>query len=417
MPGDGGVPGRLGRIAGKLSAARATPPSWTAFGAREHRFELRAPLSEDVVAEFEARHDVALPPEYRIFLTELGDGGAGPGYGLRPLADSCGPSCRPGHLAQASPYLPGPRYLDDWEQRYEEPPGPDRTFLRGTLRIADHGCSLFTQLVVTGPARGRLFNLDDEGPVGPYVVEDADFLAWYERWLDETVAGYDTGWFGERLPLDELALLAALAADPSPERRARAGTSLLMLSVVSDAAWAALARAVATDSDAGVRAELLDALIGQGRDPRPAHPGAAGDEVARYARSSAPVDLRALALLRRLTLDDLLPELANHDPERRRRAAYLLAWDSSEIRRRQPPRGLLDGVVRRLLDAPDPLLRSHGVAVVRWFGLTHLHSVLHDLRGREQDFWVLHHLRWCLAEPSRPTADGYDDPWASAPPF
>ena len=54
-------------------------------------------------------------------------------------------------------------------------------FLPGTLNIASHGCSLVTRLVVTGPARGRLLNLDCEGPAGPYVVEDADFLAWYER--------------------------------------------------------------------------------------------------------------------------------------------------------------------------------------------------------------------------------------------
>ena len=65
---------------------------------------------------------------------------------------------------------------------------------------------------MTGPARGRLLNLDYEGPVGPDVVEDAGFLAWYERWLDEAVAGYDVGWFGERLPLDEPGLIAALPA-------------------------------------------------------------------------------------------------------------------------------------------------------------------------------------------------------------
>lgn len=57
-------------------------------------------------------------------------------------------------------------------------------FLRGTLGIADHGCSLVTRLVVTGPAKGRLLNLDYEEPLGRYVVEDTDFLAWYERWLD-----------------------------------------------------------------------------------------------------------------------------------------------------------------------------------------------------------------------------------------
>src|SRR6185437_3308140 len=153
--------------------------------------------------------------------------------GLSSLVASCS-GCQPGHLRRPGPYLPGPRYFGDWEQRYEDPPGPARMFLPGTLRLAGHGCSLVTQLVVTGPARGRLFNVDYEGPVGPYVVEDNDFLAWYERWLDEAVAGYDVGWFGERLPLEEPGLIAALARDPSPARRARAGESLLQLPVPGD---------------------------------------------------------------------------------------------------------------------------------------------------------------------------------------
>ncbi|WP_203919609.1 hypothetical protein [Rugosimonospora africana] len=210
---------------------------------------------------------------------------------------------------------------------------------------------------MTGPARGRLFNLDDEGPVGPYVVEDSDFLAWYERWLDEAVAGYDCGWFGERLPLDEPTLIAVLADDPSPQRGARAGESLLSLPMVSDAAWTALARAVATDIDPNVRAELLHELTWQSydRQRRPEHPEAAADKVAQYARSRTPIGLRALAVLHKLTLDDLLPELASYDLERRRKAAYLLDWNPGKTRREKPPRDVLDRVVGRLLVDPDPL--------------------------------------------------------------
>lgn len=93
------------------------PPK--AFGVDAHGFKLGTPLSEAMVAEFEKRHEVTLPPAYRLFVTELGNGGAGPGYGLSRLNTSCCTHRRSGHLAQASPYLPGPRYRDDWEQRYE----------------------------------------------------------------------------------------------------------------------------------------------------------------------------------------------------------------------------------------------------------------------------------------------------------
>jgi hypothetical protein len=145
---------RLGRIADKLAAARAMPIPPEAFGAEEHGFKLGASLSEGVVAKFEDRHEVRLPPAYRLFVTELGNGGAGPGYQMSRLSASCRTGCRPGHLLRPSQYLPGPRYRGDWEQRYEDPPGAGRMFLRGTLKIADHGCTLVTRLVLCSSLDG-----------------------------------------------------------------------------------------------------------------------------------------------------------------------------------------------------------------------------------------------------------------------
>ncbi|GGU93407.1 hypothetical protein GCM10010182_06210 [Actinomadura cremea] len=398
---------RLGRIADKLAAARSAPVPPTAFGAEAHRFELKPPLPEAVVAEFEERHEVALPPDYRLFITELGAEGAGPGYRLCRLDTACCAYRRSGHLAQPSPYLPGPRYSGDWRQRYEAPPGPDDDFLRGTLPIAAHGCSLVTRLVVTGPARGRLFNLDGEGPVGPYVVEDIDFLAWYERWLDETAAGYDVGWFGERLPLDEPELLAVLTDDPSPPRRARAGESLLQQPTLGDTAWNALLAAMATDPDPAVRAELWDRL----RWERHAHrrtlpdPEAIADDIAQYARSSTPRSLNALVTLRRLTLADVQPELAADDLERRRRAAYQLTWHFG-VSREGLRQDLLDDVVGGLLNEADPLLRAHGVAAARRFELTDSHPRLRELQENETDAWVRYELEWAFGEHS-------SDPWST----
>lgn len=400
---------RLERIADKLAAARALPVLPEAFGAEAHEFKPGVPLPEAMVAGFEERHEVALPAPYRLFVTELGDGGAGPGCGLSRLDVSCCTDPRPGHLARPSPYLPGPRYLDDWEQRYEDPPGPDRMFLPGTLKVADHGCTLVTHLVVTGPARGRLLNLDTDGPVGPYAAEDADFLAWYERWLDEAVAGYDVGWFGERLPLEEPGLIGVLADDPSPERRARAGESLLQLPALGDNAWAAVTDAMATDVDATVRAMLWEPLR-WGRHKRQRtldNADAIADAIARYARSSTPLGLEALSILRRLTAADVLTELSERDLERRRRAAYRLAWDFGMAM--TIPHDLLDDAVDRLLSDPDPLLRSHGVAAARRFRLTRLHPRLRELQETENDLWVQDWLSWCLAkQPPR------DDPWGSA---
>jgi hypothetical protein len=65
-------------------------------------FKLRNPLPEAVATEFEERHEVVLPAAYRLFVTELGDGGAGPGYHLSPLSEACHLGCPQGHLARPS---------------------------------------------------------------------------------------------------------------------------------------------------------------------------------------------------------------------------------------------------------------------------------------------------------------------------
>ena len=55
------------------------------FGESKHGFRLGPPLGEGELAAFEQVHGVSLPAGYRAFLTEIGNGGAGPYYGLVPL--------------------------------------------------------------------------------------------------------------------------------------------------------------------------------------------------------------------------------------------------------------------------------------------------------------------------------------------
>lgn len=381
--------GLADRILTKLAEARATGVL-TAFGADRHHYVLRPPLEESVVVAFEERHEVVLPAAYRFFLTEIGDGGAGPGLGIIRLDELCRYGCRPGHLRRPSPYLAGPRFRDDWEQRHEDAPGQDAIGLPGTVPVAYHGCSLESRLIVTGTERGRVLNLDPEGPAGPYLVEDENFLAWYERWLDEAVAGYDVGWFGERLPLSEPELIAVLADDPSPQRRERAADSLTRLPVLTDTARAALVRAAEADNHPGVRAAAFGLLC----LPFP-------EDLARHARAVTPPDLRTLGLLCELTLDDVLPELAHTDLERRRHAAYALAWE--RVSSAATPQAITDVTLRMLAD-PDPIIRAHGVAIPHWYLLPHLYPRLQDMLGTESDPWVRHSLDWCLSPLTRARA-------------
>jgi len=51
------------------------------------------------------------------------------------------------------------------------------------------------QMIVTGPFAGRVVYADMDGHP-PYIVREPDFLAWYERWLDELLGGYKVDSFG-----------------------------------------------------------------------------------------------------------------------------------------------------------------------------------------------------------------------------
>ncbi|MGQ4432866.1 hypothetical protein [Streptomyces sp. SAS_260] len=59
-------------------------PMRSHFWAEAHGYELRPALPEARIRAFEETHGVGLPGEYRSFLAEVGDGPAGPGYGLLP---------------------------------------------------------------------------------------------------------------------------------------------------------------------------------------------------------------------------------------------------------------------------------------------------------------------------------------------
>ncbi len=69
----------------------------------------------------------------------------------------------------------------------------------GLLTLGHQGCQSYHALVVTGPDAGRVVNVDTEGHKPQFAFE-ANFMDWYERWLDEIISGQlihdQTGWFG-----------------------------------------------------------------------------------------------------------------------------------------------------------------------------------------------------------------------------
>jgi len=92
----------------RLAELAAADPGFERFGAREHEYWLGPPIPEADLVEFETRHGVTLPEDYRDFLLTAGENGAGPHYGLYLLS---APECpyedewRPGFAQTVPPRL------------------------------------------------------------------------------------------------------------------------------------------------------------------------------------------------------------------------------------------------------------------------------------------------------------------------
>lgn len=250
---------RLHRIAAKLAIVPQLTGRSQCVGESRHRFRLEPPLPDSEVAAFEARHGIRLPEEYREFITLLGRSGAGPHYGLLPLSrwdqGAVLAEAVPNHLGRPFPVPPGPRPGPDWYAGFDTPHEP----YTGTITLNSQGCTYATLLVVTGPARGLVVNVDmDRQP--PYFTGDPGFLAWYERWLDETADGLDPASFNSAMPRDLAELTRMLRHADAPEVRAAVAHALGRPLVPVAAGHAALRAAARQDPSPRVRRSAVQAL-------------------------------------------------------------------------------------------------------------------------------------------------------------
>jgi len=150
------------------------------FGAKAHRYTLGRPLSEDRLSGMERDFRAMLPEQYRQFLLEIGNGGAGPYYGLFELAGR-DPEDLTDYSALGQPF--------PWTKKVLRP----RRALPGALFICHYGCALRFFLVVTGKSKGEVWHDWRADGRGCYPATDAkgeplQFFDWYLQWLDSALA-------------------------------------------------------------------------------------------------------------------------------------------------------------------------------------------------------------------------------------
>lgn len=190
------------------------------FGAGAHDYKLNEPLDAKEIESFEGRHQISLPDDYRNFITQVGNGGAGPAYGLFPFGqqdDSCGfrsweDGDLIGEVGKPFPHEqawnvdasfwdgePNPsegvseeeedRLWEQWDEVMEEHYW-NPSLVDGAIPICHIGCALRVWLVVNGAQRGYVwedFRADHGGlqPLTDSAGDQLTFTAWYLKWLDE----------------------------------------------------------------------------------------------------------------------------------------------------------------------------------------------------------------------------------------
>jgi hypothetical protein len=250
-------PQQARRVLAKLSQARAVDSELKVFGANAHRYIVNAPTSLQTVSDIEERLAITLPQAYRRFVLEIGNGGvgyngsaAGPFYGIYPVGDSAGPLERLATVVGKPCILSPGMSPPDWEallerlglrgdlgdEAYDEALD---TLFGGLLPVGSQGCSIYHGLVVNGQHAGRVVNFDMDLGAPPVFAFEPDFLAWYERWLDEVIAGdllqEGPSWFGYTRGGPEITLLTEWLASEDEHTAQESLAGLLFKKLLSDA--------------------------------------------------------------------------------------------------------------------------------------------------------------------------------------
>ena len=213
---------QLHRIQQKLAQAKAADKNLEVFGADAHQYHLNPPISEAEVLAFEKKYGVQLPECYRAFMLTIGDAKAkksdfiaGPYFGLYAFGTSLDSLL----YEKTETYLKAPCNLspdmtqEEWDaltdpllpSEEEEEEDDDKYFAErakvfgGLLPLGSQGCTYEHALVLNGKYAGRVVNVDLD-LAQPKFAFEANFLDWYERYLDEVISGQliddRPTWFG-----------------------------------------------------------------------------------------------------------------------------------------------------------------------------------------------------------------------------
>ena len=214
----------MNEIIEKLEYLRRNDTEFEVFGSSKHRYKLNAPLSDADFKAIEKKYGCVFPDEYRYFITEIGNGGAGPFYGFFPIEIQ---DKNHGYGPWESGYLitdlskPFP-FTQAWnldDSFWSKQPDPDESTPEeeedemwerwdkmleenywcvndGAIPICHRGCAIRDWLIVSGQERGNVWidyraDYDGLAPVSTENAKRVSLLDWYSIWLEESIKELD----------------------------------------------------------------------------------------------------------------------------------------------------------------------------------------------------------------------------------
>lgn len=188
------------RIKTVLDYARLWEYDLTVFGSNGHLYCLNAVVDESALTTWETAHGLVIPQDYRDYLTKVGNGFAGPGYGITPFdLGRFAPEWK-------EPCLHAPEFAGEYDrlageiaELIEKDTGDDQEEILydalykrfnqdGVLEIGTGGCAGINAIALNGSTKGFYLSLVGELEyyrVGELGTGSKPFAEWFMEWVDK----------------------------------------------------------------------------------------------------------------------------------------------------------------------------------------------------------------------------------------
>ena len=191
----------INEIKQKINILKEMDKEFEIFGSSNHKYKLHSCKTEKEIQSFEKKHGISLPADYRNFLLYIGNGGAGPSYGMLKLEDYFDNSytetnytVHDNFLSDNFKFSINAPYTESQDENEGNPDYDSVDYYNdtaGAMVICHHGCGILNILIVSGEEKGKIW-LDDRCNDNGLNRVSGSFYEWYSKWLDYSIASLET---------------------------------------------------------------------------------------------------------------------------------------------------------------------------------------------------------------------------------